>query len=63
MDMTTTLSVGGAALVFALFCAWRGARKPDPSKGPRLVPWRFMMLLSCAAVFLMLLHLVNVLDV
>jgi len=57
MDLTTTLTatVAGAALV--LFCGWRGARPPDLRRGPRMVPWRFLMLLAGAILVLMLVHL------
>ena len=42
----------------ALF-GWLGARKPDPSRGPRLAPYRFLMLLFAAVVLLMVVHLIN----
>ena len=29
---------------------WIGARKPDPMRGPRLAPYRFLMLLFAAVV-------------
>lgn len=47
-----------AALVSALF-GWLGARKPDPARGPRLAPYRFLMLLFAAVVLMMAVHLVN----
>lgn len=59
MDFRTTLSIAiGAAVLTAVF-GWLGARRVDPSKAPRLVPFRFLMLLSAAAVLMMLVHLVN----
>ncbi|WP_245158163.1 MULTISPECIES: hypothetical protein [unclassified Brevundimonas] len=45
-----------AALALAGFSGWRGAREPDPLRGPRLVPWRFLMLLSAALALLLLIH-------
>ena len=47
-----------AALLAALF-GWLGARKPDPTRGPRLAPYRFLMLLCAAVVLMMAVHLVN----
>lgn len=47
-----------AACAFALvaaFCGWRGALPPNPDKGPRLTPWRFLMVL-CAAVAIVALR-------
>ena len=39
----------GVALAMMLFCGWRGARPPDPMKGPRMMPWRFIMIGAAAA--------------
>jgi phosphoglycerol transferase MdoB-like AlkP superfamily enzyme len=57
MTLTVTLIATFAALAIALFCGWRGARKPNPDKGPRLIPWRLFMLLAAAAVFILVVHL------
>ena len=40
------LAAGLAAV--AAFAGWRGARAPDLKRGPRLVPWRMIMLLAAA---------------
>jgi hypothetical protein len=45
-DLTIGLAAGLAAL--AAFAGWRGARPPDPRRGPRLMPWRMIMLLAAA---------------
>ena len=42
---------------------WRGARAPDLVRGPRLTPWRLIMLLAAAAVMLGLVHAVNLMGV
>ncbi|MBX3476989.1 MAG: hypothetical protein KF910_05245 [Brevundimonas sp.] len=57
MDLTLTLWLLGGFSALALFAGWRGARPPDPHRGPRMIPWRFIMLLSAAAVMLLLTHL------
>ncbi len=59
MDLHITLAVTAALVAFGVFAGWRGARPPSPQKGPRLVPWRFLMLLAAAGVLLMLVHLLN----
>ena len=41
---------------------WRGARIPDPSKNPRLIPWRPLMVLAAAAVFFLVVHLAALLG-
>ena len=62
MDLTQTLAAAAFALAAAVFCGWRGARPPDLSRGPRMIPWQWLMLVSGAAVALMLVHLVNLLG-
>jgi len=63
MDLPLTLSIGAAALVSVFVFGWLGARPPNPQKGPRLVPWRFLMLLAAAGVMLMAVHVINLLGV
>jgi hypothetical protein len=57
--MPVTLSIAVGAALLALLFGWLGARKPDPSRGPRLAPYRFLMLAFAAVVLLMVVHLVN----
>jgi hypothetical protein len=62
MDMAVTLILAGAFLALALFCGWRGARPFDPMKGPRMAPWSLLMMLSTAALLLLIVHLANLLG-
>ena len=48
MHPTTLLAISGAGLAVAAFAGWRGARPPNPMKGPRLMPWRMIMVLTAA---------------
>ncbi|WP_339915497.1 hypothetical protein [uncultured Brevundimonas sp.] len=57
MTLTVTLTLLAAALALTLFAGWRGARPPDIRRGPRLMPWRFLMILSAAVVLLTVIHL------
>ena len=57
MGLRTAIIVIVALLVLAVFSGWRGARLPNPHKGPRMVPWRWIMLLSTTAAILVLLEL------
>ncbi len=59
MSAAVTLAISAALLALALFAGWRGARPPDPMRGPRLVPWRFIMLLAATGLLPMIVHLVN----
>jgi hypothetical protein len=63
MDLHTTLISLAVLAALGLFAGWRGARPPDPHRGPRMAPWRFIMLLAAAGVVLMAVHLVNLLGV
>ncbi|HEX8234218.1 MAG TPA: hypothetical protein VF559_12840 [Caulobacteraceae bacterium] len=63
MNATVTWIVAAIALAIALFAGWRGARKPDPNRPPRLVPWRLIMVLAAAVLLYMIVHLVNLAGV
>lgn len=62
--MTLTVTIGLAIFfaAFAALCGWRGARPPNPHAGPRLMPWRFLMIASAAVVLMLVVHLVNLLG-
>jgi hypothetical protein len=59
MDLPLTLALAAGFAALTAFCGWRGARPLDIVKGPRIVPWRMLMLLSATACIMMLVHLVN----
>lgn len=62
MTPSLTLTLLAAASAVAVFSGWRGARPPDLSKGPRMVPWRFIMLVAGALAVLLLIHLASSLS-
>ena len=41
---------------------WRGARPPDFKRGPRMMPWRWLMLFCAAFELPLLIHLLNLLG-
>ena len=49
MDMRIMLGLAGGFAAVAGFAGWRGALPPNPFKGPRLAPWRAIMVFSAAA--------------
>jgi hypothetical protein len=57
MGWTPTLIALGSALALALLFGWRGARPPNLARGPRLIPYRFLMLLAGVGVILLLIHI------
>lgn len=62
MDLTLTIAVAAALLALTVFAGWRGARPPNPHRGPRLMPWRFIMVTVAALLLVVLVHLVNLLG-
>ena len=62
MGIPATIATCAALLALAVIAGWRGARPPNPHRGPRMVPWRFIMLLSAAALLGCLTWLVRLLG-
>ena len=62
MTASVTIALFVSALAFGAFCAWRGAQPPNLIRGPRMIPYRFLMVLSAAAALLFLVHLVNLMG-
>lgn len=56
MDLRMTLALGAGFAALAAFAGWRGARPPNPMKGPRLIPWRPIMVFAAAAAVLLLVQ-------
>lgn len=63
MSMTWTLALLVLAISLMIFAGWRGGRPLDLTKGPRMMPWRFIMLLSGAFAALLLIHVGALLGV
>lgn len=57
MPLIPTLIALAAVVAFGVFSGWRGARPPDLIRGPRLVPWRFLMIVAAAIALALLVHL------
>ena len=62
MDLTTTAAIAVAALALTVFCGWRGARPINVLKGPRLMPWRPLMVACAVVTILMTAHILNLLG-
>ena len=56
MELYLTLAGLAFLILIAAFSGWMGARPVDPVKGPRLIPWRFLMVLAGAAAWLVGRH-------
>jgi len=62
MSMNATLAALGAALALAVLFGWIGARPPNLMRGPRMIPWRWLMLFSVAACLLFIIHIFALLQ-
>lgn len=63
MSLNLTLILTGVFAALTVFCAWRGGRPPDFRRGPRMMPYGMLMVLSAATTILMIVHLVNLMGV
>ena len=59
MPLIPTLIALAVVVGFGVFSGWRGARPPNLVRGPRLVPWRFLMIAAAAVALALLVHLVR----
>lgn len=59
MNVPVTASLAILFLALTVLAGWRGARSARPVSAPRLVPWRFLMLLTFTGMVAMLVHLVT----
>ncbi len=62
MNLSATLAAMAAFIALTLFAGWRGSRPPDLLKGPRMMPWRLIMVTSAAVVLVLLVHLASLLG-
>lgn len=63
MTLSLTLSLLAASVAATVFSAWRGARPVNLVTGPRMIPWRFIMLLSATFAALLLIHVGTLLGI
>ncbi|HEX5377609.1 MAG TPA: hypothetical protein VFW47_03510 [Phenylobacterium sp.] len=63
MTVPITLALTAIFAALAVFCGWRGARPPDLMRGPRMIPWRMLMVAASTGVLVFVVHLVNLLGV
>lgn len=63
MPLNVTLALCAALIAIAVFAGWRGSKPSNPIKGPRLAPWRFIMVTASALALFLLVHIVNLLGV
>jgi hypothetical protein len=59
MNLTVTVISLALLMALAVLCGWRGARPADIQKGPRMMPWRLLMMICVVAIILFVVHLLN----
>lgn len=59
MSLIVTIAVLALVVALTAFCGWRGSRPPDLIRGPRMAPWRFLMLVGITVCIFLLVHLIN----
>jgi hypothetical protein len=59
MDWTPTIIALTLCFALAVLFGWLGARPPNLHRGPRLIPYRFLMLLAALGALLMLIHVAS----
>jgi hypothetical protein len=62
MNLPATIATCAGLFALAVTAGWLGARPPNLRRGPRMVPWRFVMLLATAALLGALTWLVSLLG-
>ncbi len=62
LDLPLTAILAVVCLLIAAGSGYMGAKMPDPKRGPRMVPWRFVMLLAVLAVLVLAVHLLTLLG-
>ncbi|MBT9473754.1 MAG: hypothetical protein V4514_20595 [Pseudomonadota bacterium] len=63
MTLNVTLALAAALIAVAAFAGWRGSKPPNFANGPRLMPWRFIMVTAAAFAMFLVVHVVNLLGV
>ena len=63
LNLTETLIAIVIGAAICLFCGWKGAQAPNPRRGVRMTPYRFLMLLSASFTLFLVVHLLNLMGV
>jgi len=62
MDLPLTAILALVCGLFAAGSGYMGAKMPDPRRGPRMLPWRFFMLVAVLTAMLLVVHLLTLLG-
>ncbi|ESQ85919.1 hypothetical protein AEAC466_01695 [Asticcacaulis sp. AC466] len=63
LDLPITAILTVVAALLTTFFGFMGTRPMNPKKGPRMVPWTFLMLLTFTATMFLIVHVLNLIGV
>jgi amino acid transporter len=63
MEWIITLAVGGLALLFTAFAAWKSGRPRKDSLKPRWISWPMVTIFSGALLLLAVVHVINLMGI
>lgn len=61
-DLVPTVILLCVTSALTVFCGYMGQRPMNPKRGPRMVPWRFLMLLLAVMTMMLIVHVLNLLG-
>ena len=56
MTAPAALALAAAFAALSVFAGWRGARPPDFRRGPRMIPWRPIMVAAATVAILLIVQ-------
>lgn len=62
LGLWATLALAALGVGLGAFAAWRHGLPPRPEKGPRMIPWMWLVLIAATWTLVMLVHAVNLLG-
>ncbi len=63
LSLPLTASLLIIAALFTALCGYMGGRTLKAHEGPRMVPWRFLMILAFTVALLMIVHLLSLFGI
>ena len=62
LDLPLTVILTIVSALFTVLFGYMGARPMNPKKGPRMVPWRFLMMLTFTFSLFLIIHVLSLLG-
>jgi hypothetical protein len=62
LSLTLTVSLLIVSGLLTFLFGYMGQRPMNPAKGPRMVPWRFMMMMMFMVCIVLIVHTLNLIG-